>query len=112
MTLFSKIVERKIPAKIVFEDELCLAFHDINPQAPTHILLIPKKEIATMNDTTDGDQMLLGHLLLKAREIAKQEGLSDRGYRLVINTGENGGQSVYHIHLHILGGRPLGWPPG
>jgi len=112
MTLFAKIIQREIPAKIVFEDEHCLAFRDINPQAPTHILLIPKTEIPTMNDVKSEHQFLLGHLLLKVPEIAAKEGLTERGYRVVINTNADAGQTVFHIHLHIIGGRAMGWPPG
>lgn len=112
MTIFTKIINREIPAKIVYEDDLCLAFRDVNPQAPTHILLIPKKEIATMNDLAQSDQALLGHLMLKSAEIAKQEGISEKGYRLVVNTNAYAGQTVSHIHIHIIGGRPMSWPPG
>lgn len=112
MSLFMKIINREIPAKIVFEDEICLAFRDISPQAPVHILLIPKKPIASMADVASSDQALLGHLMLKASAIAAQEGLSENGYRLVINTNQHGGQTVFHLHLHILGGRQMGWPPG
>ena len=112
MTLFTKMLNKEIPAQILFEDEKCFAIRDINPQAPVHILLIPKKEIAAMTDVTTSDQNLLGHLMLKAPEIAKSQGLSERGYRLVINTGADAGQSVAHIHIHILGGRTFGWPAG
>ena len=112
MTLFTKIIKREIPADIVYEDEHCLAFRDINPQAPVHILLIPRKEIATMNDVKPEDTAVLGHMMLKAAEIAKKEGIADKGYRLVMNTNSHAGQTVYHIHLHILGGRPMAWPPG
>lgn len=112
MTLFTKIINREIPAKIVYEDELCLAFRDVNPQAPTHILLIPKKEIASMNDVTDSDESLMGHLMTVAPVIAKKENLDQKGYRIVINTGPQAGQSVHHIHLHIIGGRSMTWPPG
>jgi histidine triad (HIT) family protein len=112
MTIFNKIIAKEIPAKIVYEDEQCLAFRDVNPQAPTHILLIPKKEIPTMNDVKPEDQMLLGHLLLTAPKIAKAEGLDEKGYRLVINTNGDAGQTVFHIHMHIIGGRHMGWPPG
>lgn len=112
MTLFTKIINKEIPAKIVYEDEHCLAFRDINPQAPTHILLIPKIEIPTMNDVKAEHQMLLGHLMLKAPEIARSEGLGERGYRLVLNTNADAGQTVFHIHMHIIGGRALSWPPG
>src|SRR5512135_502579 len=108
-TIFQKIISREIPAKIVFEDNLCLAFRDINPQAPTHILVIPKKPITSLDEASKEDQMLLGHLLLKAREIAQTEGISERGYRVVINTNAEAGQTVFHLHLHILGGRPMAW---
>lgn len=112
MTIFTKIINREIPASIVYEDDKCLAFRDINPQAPTHILLIPKREIPTMNDVTPEDQEILGYLMLKAPEIAKQEGIAERGYRLVVNTNAHAGQTVSHIHVHILGGRAMHWPPG
>ncbi len=113
MTIFKKMIDKEIPADIVYEDDICLAFRDINPQAPTHILLIPKKEIRSMNDIDKGqDQEILGHLMVMAHQIAKDEGLGEEGYRLVVNTNENGGQSVYHLHIHILGGRRLLWPPG
>ncbi len=112
MTIFKKIIEGEIPADIVYEDEHCLAFRDVNPQAPTHILLIPKKEIASMAEAAQEDQNLLGHLLLRAKDIAAQEGLSKNGFRLVINTNEMAGQTVYHLHIHILGGRAMAWPPG
>lgn len=112
MTIFTKIINREIPAAIVYEDEHCLAFRDVNPQAATHVLLIPKKEIPTMNDVKPADQMVLGHLLLTAPKIAAQEGIAADGYRLVINTNADAGQTVFHIHIHIIGGRPLSWPPG
>jgi histidine triad (HIT) family protein len=112
MTIFTKIMNREIPATFVYEDENCFAIRDVNPQAPTHILVIPRKEIPTMNDLKAEDQMLIGHLMLKAAEIAKKEGLADKGYRLVFNTNAHAGQTVPHIHLHILGGRPMSWPPG
>lgn len=112
MTIFKKIIDKKIPAKIVYEDDLCLAFHDVNPQAPTHILLIPKKEIRSLADIdTNEDKLLLGHMMTKAPQIAAQLGLKN-GFRLVVNTNEDGGQTVFHLHIHILGGRPLSWPPG
>ena len=110
-TLFSKIINRDIPANIVYEDDLCLAFRDINPQAPMHILIIPKKPVALLADATVDDQALLGHLLLKAGDIAKQEGYSD-AFRLVVNNGAKAGQTVFHLHVHILGGRGFSWPPG
>jgi histidine triad (HIT) family protein len=109
--LFHKIIERKIPAKIAYEDDLCLAFHDNNPQAPVHVLIIPKKVIATHADVTEADRELLGHLHLVAAKLAQQLGLTD-GYRLVLNCKEQAGQTVPHLHLHLLGGRNLTWPPG
>jgi len=111
-TLFEKIIAREIPADIVYEDDLVIAFRDINPQAPTHVLVIPKKVIPRIALSDDSDQSLLGHLLLKARAIAAVLGLAENGYRLVINNGRDGGESVPHLHCHILGGRPLEWPPG
>ena len=110
-TIFAKIINKEIPADIVHEDELCLAFKDVNPQAPTHILIIPKKPIAKLADTEDSDQAVLGHLLLTARNIAGNLGCKD-AYRLVINNGESAGQSVFHLHVHLLAGRPFSWPPG
>jgi histidine triad (HIT) family protein len=110
-TIFSKIIDRQIPADIVYEDDLCLAFRDVAPQAPVHILLVPKKPIAMISEANLEDQALLGHLLLTAAKVAHQEKLAN-GYRLVINNGVDGGQTVYHLHLHILGGRSLTWPPG
>ena len=110
-TLFEKIIAREIPAQIVFEDELVLAFRDINPAAPTHVLIVPKQPIPRIGEATADDQKLLGHLLLKAAEVAKQLDLPN-GYRLVINNGADGGETVPHLHVHILGGRHLAWPPG
>ena len=110
-TLFSKIIRREVPADIVYEDDQCLAFRDINPQAPTHVLLIPKKEIPRLIDASPGDQALLGHLVLAAGKVASQLGAGD-AFRLVVNNGAEAGQSVFHLHLHILAGRPLRWPPG
>jgi histidine triad (HIT) family protein len=110
-TLFQKIINREIPADIVYEDELCLAFRDINPQAPVHILVIPKKPVPKLADASDSDSELLGHLLLAASNIAKQEGYED-AFRLVINNGEKAGQAVFHLHVHVLAGRSFGWPPG
>ncbi len=112
MTLFEKIIAREIPADIVYEDDQCISFRDINPQAPTHVLLVPKRVIPRIGEATPDDQALLGHLLLKAGEVARQLGLADGGFRLVVNHGPNGGETVPHLHIHILGGRPLGWPPG
>lgn len=110
-TIFTKIIAREIPAKIVHEDELCLAFHDVNPQAPTHVLLIPKKEMPRLVDATAEDAALLGHLMLTANKIAQQLGVGD-AFRLVVNNGADAGQSVFHLHLHILAGRAFKWPPG
>ncbi|XP_042879433.1 uncharacterized HIT-like protein Synpcc7942_1390 isoform X1 [Penaeus japonicus] len=110
-TIFDKIIDKSIPADIVYEDEKCLAFRDISPQAPTHILVIPKKRLAMLTDATEEDNALLGHLLLTANKVAAQEKL-DNGFRIVINNGKDGAQSVYHLHLHILGGRQMSWPPG
>lgn len=110
-TLFSKIIEREIPADIVYEDDQCLAFRDINPQAPVHILVIPKKPIDKVVNTSESDEALLGHLLTTAGQIAKDEGFED-AFRLVINNGEGAGQTVFHLHVHILAGRNFSWPPG
>ncbi|MEH2202363.1 histidine triad nucleotide-binding protein [Nostoc sp.] len=110
-TIFSKIIRREIPADIVYEDDLVLAFKDIHPQAPVHILVIPKKPIPTLADAESQDRDLLGHLLLTAKRVAEVAELKN-GYRVVINTGDDGGQTVHHLHLHILGGRQLDWPPG
>lgn len=110
-TLFTKIIDREIPADIVFEDDQCLAFRDINPKAPMHILVIPKKPIAKLVDAQSEDEPLLGHIMTVAAEIATQEGYGD-AFRLVINNGAAVGQSVFHLHAHILGGRDFMWPPG
>jgi len=110
-TLFGKIIRREIPANIVYEDDLCLAFRDINPQAPTHVLLVPKREIDRLSSATAEDQALLGHLMLAAGKVARQLGVGDT-FRLVVNNGAAAGQSVFHLHLHILAGRTLRWPPG
>jgi histidine triad (HIT) family protein len=110
-SLFGKIIRREIPADIVYEDDLCLAFRDINPQAPTHVLLIPKKEIDQLGNARSEDQALLGHLMLAAGKVAKQLGAGE-AFRLVVNNGAEAGQSVFHLHLHILAGRKLEWPPG
>ena len=112
MTLFEKIITREIPADIVYEDELVLAFKDINPKAPIHILIIPKKPITRISQAAPEDHQVLGHLLLKAREVADKTGLAEKGYRLVINNGADAGDTVPHLHVHILGGRTLTWPPG
>jgi histidine triad (HIT) family protein len=110
-TLFTKIIKREIPADIVYEDELAIAFKDIHPQAPVHILVVPKQPIAKLADAESQDHRLMGHLLLTVKRVAEQAGLTN-GYRVVINSGEDGGQTVYHLHLHILGGRKMTWPPG
>ncbi len=110
--LFEKIIRREIPADIVLENDELLAFRDIQPQAPVHILIIPKRRIRTLNDLEADDAGLVGRLVLAARELAKREGLAEDGYRLVFNCNPGGGQSVYHIHLHLLGGRQMNWPPG
>lgn len=110
-TVFKRIIDREIPAKIIYEDDQCLAFADVNPQAPTHVLVIPRKEIACLADASDDDSALLGHLMSTVRKVAAQLGLQ-KGYRVVINCGPDGGQSVDHLHLHVLGGRALAWPPG
>jgi histidine triad (HIT) family protein len=110
-TIFSKIIRREIPADIVYEDNLALAFKDISPQAPVHILVIPKQPLPRLSEAESQDHALLGHLLLTAKRVADQAGL-ENGYRIVMNNGPDGGQTVDHLHLHILGGRPLQWPPG
>jgi histidine triad (HIT) family protein len=109
-TIFQKIIDRQIPAHIVHEDELSLAFLDVTPQAPTHILIVPKRPIAKLSDASDGDAALLGHLLTVARRIAAERGLGD--FRLVVNNGAGAGQSVFHLHVHLLAGRLFAWPPG
>jgi histidine triad (HIT) family protein len=111
MTIFQKIIDRQIPAQIVYEDAQCLAFRDVNPQAPTHVLIIPRKPIPSLAHATVEDQALLGHLLLVAKDLATQLGLTD-GFRTVLNSGRDGGQTVDHLHMHLLGGRSLSWPPG
>ena len=111
-TLFEKIIAREIPAAIVYEDDSLLAFRDINPQAPVHVLIVPKQLIPRIAEAQADDQKLLGHLLLKAAEVADKAGLTPGGYRLVINTGSDGGETVPHLHVHILGGRHMAWPPG
>ena len=110
-TVFGRIIRREIPARIEHEDDLCLAFHDVAPQAPVHVLVIPKRPIASLADVGPGDEALLGHLVAVAAGLARTLGLA-AGYRLVVNCGGDGGQSVDHLHVHLLGGRQLGWPPG
>jgi len=112
MTLFEKIIARQIPADIVYEDDFVLAFRDIKPGAPTHVLIVPKKVIPRIADARVEDEKVLGHLLLKAAHVAEKLGLKTTGYRLVINNGPHAGESVPHLHCHILGGRELAWPPG
>ncbi len=111
MTVFQKIIDGDIPADIVYEDELCLAFRDINPQAPVHVLVIPRKPIVSLAELEDDDEALMGHLMLVARRIALEQGLGG-GFRTIINSGADGGQTVDHLHVHVMGGRGLSWPPG
>jgi histidine triad (HIT) family protein len=110
-TIFQRIIDKEIPAKIIHEDDRCLAFHDVAPQAPTHILVIPKRPITSLSTIEDGDAELIAHLLLVIRDIAKAQKL-EHGYRVVVNCGRDGGQSVDHLHFHLLGGRQMTWPPG
>lgn len=110
--IFCKIIRKEIPAKIVYEDDKIVAFEDINPQAPIHILLIPKEHFSTLNALPEDKQGLVGHMFIKAREIAQDKGIKERGYRMVLNTEKESGQEVFHIHFHLLGGRPMTWPPG
>lgn len=111
-SIFQKIIDREIPAQLAHEDELCIAIHDLNPQAPVHVLVIPKKPIVRVAEATADDQALLGHLLLTAAALAKKLGVAESGFRIVINNGRDGGETVPHLHVHLLGQRPLGWPPG
>jgi histidine triad (HIT) family protein len=110
-TIFKRIIDGEIPADIIYDDDLCLAFRDIDPQAPTHVLIVPKKEIPAVNELADEDQRLVGHLMLVIRDLAAKLGLAD-GYRVVVNCGPDGGQAVDHLHFHLLGGRKMKWPPG
>ncbi len=110
--IFCRIASRKTPARIIYEDDEIVAFHDINPQAPIHLLIIPRKHIPRIDDLSPEDQVLMGKIILTARQLARQLDFSERGYRLVINNGRDGGQDIYHIHLHVLAGRPMRWPPG
>ena len=112
MTIFEKIIAREIPAKLAHEDEHCIAIHDLNPQAPVHVLVIPKKPIMRIAEATTADQATLGHLLLTAASLARKLGIAESGFRIVINNGRDGGETVPHLHVHLLGQRPLGWPPG
>ena len=111
-SIFTRIIDREIPADIVFENDSAIAIKDINPQAPVHILIIPKKHIATINDIQESDKVLIGELFLIAKNLAKELGIDRDGYRTIFNCNEHGGQTVYHIHLHLVGGRQFGWPPG
>ena len=111
-TIFSRIVRKEIPAKIVYEDDVCLAIHDVNAQAPVHVLVIPKRQIDSLEQATDDDANLLGHLQIVIQKVARILNFHESGYRVVLNCGRDGGQSVGHIHYHVLGGRPLAWPPG
>ena len=110
--LFCRIVEKKIPAKVVYEDDQILAFDDVNPRAPVHTLVIPKQHVASVQDLGESDRTLLAQLLLACTKVARHKGLADPGFRLVVNTGRDGGQTVFHLHLHVLGGRHMAWPPG
>lgn len=110
-TIFTKIINKEIPADIVYEDDLCLAFRDINPQAPVHILIIPKRAMPQLNDAESGDRELLGHIMLAANRVAEKEGVAD-AYRLVLNNGAGAGQEIFHMHFHLLAGRSFTWPPG
>jgi len=112
MTLFERIISREVPAQIIHEDNKCIAIRDINPQAPVHVLVIPKKAIARLGDASEADAALLGHLLITAASIAKREGIEKTGYRIVVNHGRHAGESVPHFHVHLLGGRQMKWPPG
>lgn len=112
MTIFEKIARREIPAQIIFEDDDLLAFHDVNPQAPVHVLIVPKRVIPRLAEAADSDAELLGKLLLAARRVAEQLGIAESGFRVVINNGRDAGESVPHLHVHVLGKRPLAWPPG
>ncbi|XP_075218997.1 adenosine 5'-monophosphoramidase HINT1-like [Lycorma delicatula] len=111
-TVFGKILRKEIPCTFIHEDEKCVAFNDAHPQAPVHFLVIPRKPISTLSEVEESDSELLGHLLLTAKKVAKKQGLDKDGYRVVINNGKNGAQSVYHLHIHVLGGRQMEWPPG
>lgn len=111
-TIFSKIIRREIPADIVYEDDTCLAFRDINPQAPIHILIIPKEPLDSVANAEERHADMLGHLVVTARQVARAEGILENGFRLVVNAGQDGGQEVHHLHIHLLGGRRFTWPPG
>lgn len=110
-TIFGKILRKEIPAKFIYEDEQCVAFHDVNPQSPVHFLVIPRKAISQLSTSSESDELIMGHLLYVAQKVAKEQGLK-KGFRIVINDGPDGCQSVYHLHVHVMGGRQMGWPPG
>ena len=110
--LFCKIVKREIPASIVYEDDHVLAFNDINPQGPTHVLVVPKRHVASLNELTPGDDQIVGEVVRRAAAIAKERGISESGFRVLFNTNRGAGQTVFHVHLHLIGGRSLSWPPG
>lgn len=110
--LFCGIINGKIPSDLIYEDKEMIAFKDINPQAPTHILIVPRRHIQSLSEMTEADKGLTGNLLFAARKIAQDQGISNEGYRVVVNNGQNGGQTVFHLHLHLMGGRPMAWPPG
>jgi histidine triad (HIT) family protein len=110
--LFCRIIAREIPASIVYEDDRMIAFNDVNPQAPTHVLIVPKRHIETLNALEPGDDQLVGELARRAAAIATERGISEKGYRAIFNTNREAGQTVFHIHMHLIGGRPMGWPPG
>lgn len=112
MCIFCKIANKEIPSKVVLEDEHVFAFHDVNPQAPTHVLVIPKRHIAGIAQATPEDEAILGRLLLAARRVAELTGIAESGFRTVVNNGANAGQTVFHVHVHVMGGRPMAWPPG
>ncbi|WP_437937741.1 histidine triad nucleotide-binding protein [Sorangium sp. So ce341] len=112
MCIFCKIANKEIPSKVVFEDEHVIAFHDVNPQAPTHVLVIPKRHIAGIAQAAPEDEAVLGRLLLAARQVAEKTGIAEGGFRTVVNSGANAGQTVFHLHVHVIGGRPMAWPPG
>jgi histidine triad (HIT) family protein len=110
--VFCKLLRKEIPSKVLFEDSQAVAFQDLHPQAPTHVLIVPRKHLSSLNDCTSADDALLGHALAVAKEVAQQQGVGSSGYRIVLNTGEGAGQTVFHIHFHLLGGRTMSWPPG
>ncbi len=112
MCIFCRIAAHELGARIVYEDDDVVAFHDVHPQAPTHMLVIPRKHVVSLNEATEADAALLGKVLLVASKVAQEQGLGGSGYRVVLNTGPNAGQSVFHVHAHVLGGRGMGWPPG